>query len=58
MPDPAAQDALLTFENALEELEALVARMEDGLVREVYDPRQAEGRPPHGGPDTDMEGEE
>ena len=32
MSDPAAQDALLTFEKALEELEALVARMEDGRL--------------------------
>jgi exodeoxyribonuclease VII small subunit len=32
MPDPAALDAALTFEKALEELEALVARMEDGRL--------------------------
>src|SRR5436190_194192 len=32
MSDPTAQDALLTFEKALEELEALVGRMEDGRL--------------------------
>jgi exodeoxyribonuclease VII small subunit len=32
MPDPAPLDAALTFEKALEELEALVARMEDGRL--------------------------
>ena len=32
MPDPAPLDASLTFEKALEELEALVARMEDGRL--------------------------
>jgi exodeoxyribonuclease VII small subunit len=31
MPEPEAVDAL-TFENALEELEALVTRMEDGRL--------------------------
>jgi exodeoxyribonuclease VII small subunit len=32
MPDPAPLDAVLTFEKAIEELEALVARMEDGRL--------------------------
>jgi exodeoxyribonuclease VII small subunit len=32
MPDPAPQDAPPSFEKALEELEALVARMEDGRL--------------------------
>jgi exodeoxyribonuclease VII small subunit len=31
-PTPAHEDANLTFERALEELEALVARMEDGKL--------------------------
>jgi exodeoxyribonuclease VII small subunit len=32
MPDPTPQEAPLTFEKAIEELEALVARMEDGRL--------------------------